>query len=139
MNETQIEDGQSHLTVFYRIKSLAADAPPFDQLQYREFTKTKSWEAQAKEAEDLAHTGCQLVSLSHSAKNVMSLKSQVMWYSNEAANVQYNFHYVKETSGDWEALVKKSLTYLNKYIAPHQLVHVSYYEGSHPNEPVDGE
>jgi hypothetical protein len=69
----------------------------------------------------------------------MSLKNQVLWYANDSASVQYSFHYVKETSGDWDALFKKSLSYLNKHIAPHQLVHVSFFEGAHPNEPVEGE
>ena len=139
MCETSTEEGESLMTVVYRVKSLAEDAAPFDHLQFREFTKTKSWESQAKEAEDFAKTGCDIVSLAHSAKNVLNLKNQVMWFANDSGNHAYNFQYFKETGGDWDSLVKKAVSYLNKYIAPHQLVHVSFYEATHPNELHDGE
>ena len=138
MQETTIEEGQSLILIWYRVASLSPEAAPFDELQFREFTKTKSWEAQAKEAEDFVSGGIEVVSLAHSAKNVMALKNQVIWFANKEGPA-YNFHYIKETSGDWDALIKKALSYLNKYIAPHQLVHVSFYEQAHPNEPVEGE
>ncbi len=138
MSETAIEDGESRIAVYYRTASLSPSAAPFDELQFREFTKTKSWEAQAKEAEDFVTGSVEVVALAHSAKNVMALKNQVVWFSHGEAQ-PYNFHYIKETSGDWDALVKKTFSYLNKYIAPHQLVHVSIFEQAHPNEPVDGE
>lgn len=73
MCESKQEEGVSHMTVFYRIRSTVENAAPFDHLQFRQFTKTKSWESQAKEAESFSKNGCQIVSLAHSAKNIMGL------------------------------------------------------------------
>jgi hypothetical protein len=73
MCETKQEEGVSLMTVFYRIRSIVENAAPFDQLQFHEFTKTKSWETQAKESESFSKNGCQIVSLAHSAKNIMGL------------------------------------------------------------------
>lgn len=35
--------------------------------------------------------------------------------------------------GDWNALASEVLTWLNQYVAPHQLISVSFHEEAHPN------
>jgi hypothetical protein len=62
-----------------------------------------------------------------------------MWFANDSSSDEHSFHYIKDSNGDWNAIIKKALAYLNKYIAPHQLIHVSLFEGSHPNLIDDGE
>lgn len=135
-NETKTDQGDNMITVVYRKKSLSNDAVPFDSLQAHQFDKNLQWESLGQAAQEFCN-GHHLVALTHTPKSVMNQKSQVAWYSNEGARSDYSFHYIKCHNGDWDALVKKAHSWLNRFVAPHQLVHVSMHEGSHPNKSED--
>lgn len=66
----------------------------------------------------------------------MDLKNSIMWYSNESGG-PYTFTTLRETDGDWDRLIREAHSFLNKYIAPHQLISVSFFEAQHPNVSND--
>ena len=134
MNENVIEEGNNQTTIFYRVKSDSESAIPFDQLQFHSFDTTKPWGALAVAGEAHANNGnTQVVSMTHTPKNIGGLNNQILWFSSEGLN-KYDFTNLTDSSGNWSALIKKTREYMNKFIAPHQLVHVSFYESTHPND-----
>jgi hypothetical protein len=69
MNETESEEGDNMLTIFYRQQSIQSGATPFDELKFMVFDNTKSWDI-------LNHTVVALsadkrvISVVHSPKNI---------------------------------------------------------------------
>lgn len=57
MNETQVEDGDNMLTVFYRTSSPTAEAMPLDNICYKLFDNTQQWEALVEELEKFSNDG----------------------------------------------------------------------------------
>lgn len=58
---------------------------------------------------------------------------QSLWYTNEQALNPTNYTLLNRHDADWEGLALNVKEYLNDFIAPHQLVSVSLFEESHPN------
>jgi len=81
---------------------------------------------------------CQTVAVTHTPRNVMHLRHSMVWYSKSSPAV-VSIKYLKNENGNWNELIKSASKFLNEYIAPHQLVHVDFFEDDHPNTPVDGD
>ena len=132
--ETSVEEGDNVLVLFYRKQSSSPGEMPLENLQFHIFDNTQGWEALADEAEDFAAKGTNMVSLTHTPKGVGQLCNQVMWFTREQGQGPYNITAFSDRSGDLKSLIEKTRSWLNKFIAPHQLVGVSFFENSHPND-----
>ena len=133
MNESEIEEGDNLLTVFYRQFPVGKDEVPL-VMQHTHFSQAKSWENLLKDA-DGKKSGCDIVSLTHSPKNVGSCNNQFMFYtkgSNEHGTPC--FKTLRRTDGNWQDLANELRDYCNTYIPPHTLISISLYEDKHPNE-----
>ena len=82
MNETQVPEGDNLLTIFYRLKSDVKGSVPFEELRYRAFDATQSWEVLNQDAETLAKKQ-NILSLTHTAKSIGDINTQYVWYSDD--------------------------------------------------------
>jgi len=74
MNETNVPDGDNLLTIFYRLKSDAEGSVPFEELRYRAFDATQSWETLNGDAETLSNKQ-NVVALTHTAKSIGNMNT----------------------------------------------------------------
>merc|ERR1712113_71191 len=133
MNETEIEEGDQMLTVFYRKKPIAEQELVFEDLKYEHFNQNHSWTRLQKEA-DSKLRGVDVISLQQSPKNIGSSQNQFMWYvkgSNTAGTAGQKL--LRREDGNWNELITEVKDWMNNYVAPHQLISVSLYEDAHEN------
>jgi len=133
MNETEIEEGDNMLTIFYRENPVAADAEVPLVLKHTHFKRSDPWDKLMTEADK--QRNCDIISFTHSAKNIGSCHNQFMFFvkgSNE--NGTPVFKLLKRDDGNWIDLVNEVRDWCNKYIPPHALISISLYEDEHPNE-----
>jgi len=133
-NETDIEDGDHVLTLFYRETPIANDSP-LDNIQFDAFDSLSSWDEQLAAANSFRAQGrqCNVIGLSRTPKNIGNARLQTIWYTNEQGHPDTSTKQIVRGDGNWEALADNVLSWLNEFIAPHQLVSVSFYEEMHPN------
>ena len=74
-----------------------------------------------------------ILSISRTPKNVGNARCQTAWYTSEPGSIDTFSTNISRGDGDWDALSDQVLDWLNSYVAPHQLISVSLYEESHPN------
>ena len=133
-NETDIEDGDNVLSIFYRKKSIVSDALPLDNIQFDAFNSQESWDSQLSRVNTFCAEGrVDIVSVSRTPKNVGGARCQTAWYTNEPGNAQTSSFVLSRFDNDWNALASEVHTFLNEYVAPHQLISVSLHEEAHPN------
>lgn len=139
--ETQIDHGENWIALFYRSQPIKEGSLPFDEIQFKKLDSMTKWDLQGKQLlkflnEDAG--SCQTVAVTHTPRNVMDLRHSMVWYS-KSAPAKVSVKYLKNENGDWRALIQSASKFLNEYIAPHQLVHVDFFEDLHPNKTVDGD
>lgn len=69
MNETEVEEGDQLLTVFYRKAPIEQGELDFEDLKFEHFNQNHSWAKLITEA-DSKKRGVDVVSLTHSPKNI---------------------------------------------------------------------
>merc|ERR1711974_316236 len=124
MNESEIEEGDNLLTVFYRNHAVGRDEVPL-VLQHTHFSQAHSWEKLLKDA-NAKKSGCDIVSLTHSPKNVGSCNNQFMFYTKGSSeHGTPTFKILRRDDGNWTDLANELRDYCNTYIPPHCLISVS--------------
>lgn len=73
----------------------------------------------------------EVISLTHTARNIGQINIQILWYLTSENKIQYTSKHLQGT-GDLPALLKEGLEYLNNHVAPHNLVSFSVFEDDHP-------
>lgn len=133
-NETDIEEGNHVLTLFYRETPIANDSP-LDNIQFDAFDSMRTWEEQLEAVNKfkVQDRNVNVIGVSRTPKNIGNARLQTIWYTNEQGNPDTHSKVIKRGDGNWEALSDNVLSWLNEFVAPHQLVSVSFHEGMHPN------
>ena len=132
-NETDIEEGDNVLTLFYRKQSIVSGDAPLVNLQFDSFNNQQSWDKQLKGLAALkAQRPVNMIAVSRTPKNVGNARCQTAWFTSElgAASDSTLIH---RGDGNWDALAQQVNEWLGRFIAPHQLRSVSMYEDAHPN------
>lgn len=68
----------------------------------------------------------------------MEIRNQMLFYAPSTTD-PVTIKYLSNEKGSWDELIAASVDYLNKFIPPHQLVSMDYFEDMHPNLPVNGD
>ena len=80
MNETEIEDGDNMLTVFYRKNSIRENDVPLADLEFHHFSQQSSWADLEKDAQSQMR-GVTPISLVQTAKNIGAARNQFLFYT----------------------------------------------------------
>ena len=133
MNETEIEEGDNVLTVFYRKDSITPNDVPLVDLAFHHFSQQRKWPDLEKDAQSQMR-GVSPISLIQTAKNIGGAHNQFLFYTkgsdpNGAATTKT----LRREDGDWASVISETKNYLNKFIPPHNLISVSFYEDEHEN------
>ena len=80
MNETEIEDGDNMLTVFYRKNSIQENDVPLADLEFHHFSQHRGWADLDKDAHSQMR-GVTPISLVHTAKNIGGARNQFLFYT----------------------------------------------------------
>lgn len=140
MNETECEEGDQLLTVFYRKAPIEEGELCFEDLKFEAFNQNHSWKKHLVEA-DSKRRGVDVVSLTHSPKNIGGSQNQYMWYAkgSNAAGTP-SFKTLTRGDGNWKELIEVDLRdWLNKFVPPHMLISISLYQDSHPDTDAETE
>ena len=76
--------------------------------------------------------------MTHTPKWIGDLNSQYVWYSDGHSDTPKQSTLISQEGKLWPELLLKLKHYLNQYIAPHSLISVSIWEGSHHIENTGG-
>lgn len=133
MNETECEEGDQLLTVFYRQAPIEQGELDFEDLKFEHFNQNQSWTKLLTGA-DAKRKGVDVVSLTHSPKNIGGSQNQFLWYARGSnASGTPSFKQLTREDGDWNQLIKVDLKdWLNKFVPPHMLISISLFHESHP-------
>ena len=134
MNETEIEEGDNVLTVFYRDNPIGKDEITFDNLKFNHFPQQHSWDDLICKDAVSFKSGKDVIGLIQTPKNIGGAHNQFMWYApgtNQAGTP--SFKVLKRDDGNWTELVGEVKDWLNKYVPPHMLCSVSLFEDAHEN------
>ena len=73
----------------------------------------------------------EVISLTHTARNIGQINIQILWY---IPSLNWNTYTCKHLSnhGDYDGLLSEAVHYLNDHVAPHNLVSFSAFEDDHP-------
>ena len=105
-NETDIEDGDNVITIFYRKKQIKADSIPLDNIAYEAFNNTQPWDRQLNAVNSYQKEGrpVNVISVSRTAKNVGDARCQSLWYTMDQGNVDTVSQVIPGGQGNWDAL-----------------------------------
>ena len=133
MNETEIEEGDNMLTVFYRNNPIESNEVPFEDLKFIHFNQQHSWEKLLQEAQS-KKSGVDLVHLIQTPKNIGQSHNQFMWHAkgSNAAGTP-TFKVLRREDGNWTELVGEVRDWMNRFVPPHMLISVSLFEDEHEN------
>ena len=98
INETEVEEGEQVLTLFYREKPLDRAELPMTGIQFKHFNQNVSWEKLLKEAESEGR-GVDLISLTQSPKNINDCRNQIMFYT--AGSGSSSQKTLRREDGNW--------------------------------------
>ena len=134
MNETEIEEGDNILTVFFRNIPIEQNEVTFDDLKFHHFPQAHSWEDLINKDGKYQAKSCDTVSMIQTPKNIGGMHNQFMFFTkgNNAAG-PVSFKVLRREDGNWDELVGEVKDWLNKYVPPHMLISVSLFEDAHEN------
>ena len=135
INETEVEEGEQVLTLFYREKPLDFSELPMTGIQFKHFNQNASWAKLLKDAESEGR-GVDLISLTHSPKNINDCRNQIMFYN--AGSGSSTQKTLRREDGNWPQLANEVRDWCNSYVPPHMLVSVSLYEDAHGEDSGTG-
>lgn len=123
------------LTLFYRKKAIYPGAAPLDHIKFESFNNQQSWDVQMSAANSFREQGrpVNIISVTRTPKNIGSGRCQTLWYTSEQGNTDTSCKVLSRGDGNWNQLSEQVRQWLNEFVAPHQLVSVSFYEDAHPN------
>jgi hypothetical protein len=135
MSENRKEDGDNTIAIVYRENSKENPADtPLDTIEFKIFDPQTPWESLFREFEDFSK-GRDILSLTHTAKNIGEGHYQTAWFTGTTAsnNGPYNVQIFDNEGVEWEEILESAVEWMNKHIAPHNLVNISIFEQEHPN------
>lgn len=108
-NETDIENGDNIITIFYRTQSIQADAMPLDNIQFEQFSTNMPWERQLKSANDFKVDGrtAETLAITRTPKNIGAARCQTAWYTSEAGNPDTHTSILNRADGNMEGLASQ--------------------------------
>lgn len=133
-NETGVEDADNVVAVFYR--SLPPkNSLPITQFQKKIYNNDKSWSELIEELK--AESAKEIISVCQTPKSVGGKRQQALCFSS-TPKVEQTYLFKGLTSSaqgeGFPSFVLAVTDWLNKNVAPHQLVSVSLFENDHPND-----
>lgn len=81
MNETEIEEGDNILTVFYRDIPIAKNELTFDDLKFHHFPQAHSWDDLINKDANYQRKGVDTVSLIQTPKNIGGVNNQFAFFT----------------------------------------------------------
>lgn len=73
----------------------------------------------------------EVLSLTHTPRNIGQINIQIMWYIPGQQRTTYAFKHFQD-KGDLQQVLYDSVNFLNGHVAPHNLVSISVFEDDHP-------
>jgi len=131
-SESQIEDGEHVIALVYKRETGSNGGLPLDTIEHNPFTDTMDWSELTQELEKMS--GHDVLSVTHTARNIGDRAEQIMWHFKEGAGHTVNTEVFTSEDRNWEGLVEQALHFLNSHVAPHQLVSISMTEEHIPND-----
>ena len=135
MSEDRKEDGDNVIALVYRENSKENPADtPLDTIDFKIFDQQNTWDVLFHEFEAFSK-GQDILSLTHTAKNIGEGHYQTAWYIGAGASSQpaVNVQIFDNEGVEWDEILGAAVEWMNKHIAPHNLVSISIFEEEHPN------
>lgn len=134
VSESAPQDGENVILVVFRehSKEIPSDVP-LDTLDAKIFDPQSSWEDLYQEFENWGK-GKDVLSLSHTAKNIGEGHIQTAWFTASTGHGPYNLQIFDNENVEWSDILGHAAGWMDSHIAPHQLVSISVFEENHPNE-----
>lgn len=103
-NETDIEEGDNVITLFYRTDPICAASLPPDDIQFDFGNNTAQWEAQMNNANGFSKDGrsVEVLSVSCSPKNIGNMRCQTVWHTAKDGHAGLTVHGISRSDGDWQ-------------------------------------
>jgi hypothetical protein len=136
MNETEVYEGDSIVNVIYRNKSNDETATPCSHFDYKKYDVNMGWiDLFASAHNDFGAQDKQVLNLQHCPKSVGTKQHQVLFFTPGKTTEKVQVKDLLSTSC-WSNFCKDIETFLNKFVAPHQLISISIFEDRHPNKEM---
>ena len=118
------------MTLFYREKSVVEDELPLDDIKFSAGDRQSSWEQPLQTANNFLYNGQTptILSITRTPKNIGNARNQTIWYTASPGSPSTFCTTLSRGDADWEKLATDVQEWLNTYIAPHQLVSISFHE-----------
>ena len=78
-NETNVEEGEAVLILFYR-EEKDSSMTSLEDLKYSIERNVDDWDVQHQRLLKLTSSRCEVVALTHTAKNIGQLNVEIIWY-----------------------------------------------------------
>jgi len=102
-------------------------------MSFKIFDITQSWPNLYIDFEQFSK-GKDICGLTHTAKNVGEAHSQLTFFlEGSAARGACSLQIFEDNNVAWDDMLSTCIGWLNKHVAPHQLVSISCFEQDHPN------
>lgn len=132
-SETQIEDGDSVIVVFYKTEVDPTMNTDLSNLKFHIAKGLQTWdEIYEAELKGLVAKRTDVVAFTHTARNIGQINVEIIWYLPSSLNYEYTARRF-ESRSSMDEVVNMASDYLNQFVAPHQLNSISVFEEDHPN------
>lgn len=129
-HETSMKVPDTEVVVYYR-KNVEGAFQSLDKLAFKLVRNLKQWDELCLEAQKDVSQGKDVISLTHSPKNIGQLNCYIIWYlptTDSSACTVKQF----STVGDWNGLLRNVVNYMNSHVIPSQMISLSIFEEDHP-------
>jgi hypothetical protein len=134
-----VEDGmdpENEVVLFYRKDSINPGEAPLDNIQFSSGNPSHSWARQEEVANSFRFQDrpVDTIAVVRTPKAVGNARIQSLWYTSEQTLSENFSKLINRADGDWDGLANNVKEFLNDFIAPHQLISITLFEESHPNQ-----
>ena len=129
-------DPENELVLFYRKDSIQPGTSPLDNIQIQSFNAQQSWSKLEEQANGFRFQDRPVDTLAivRTPKAVGNARIQSLWYTSEQTTAESFSKLINRADGDWDGLANNVKEFLNDFVAPHQLISITLFEESHPNQ-----
>lgn len=131
-SESQLDSGDHVIALVYKKETGSDGGVPLDTVEALPFADTMDWSDLTHALENVS--GHDVLSVTHTARNIGDRAEQIMWHYKEGAGHTVNTEVFTSEDRNWEGLVEQALHFMNTHVAPHQLVSISMTEEHIPND-----
>lgn len=133
-NETTTVDADAVLTVIFKKMQEPDMTTPLSGLQYHLIKNTVDWDVQYQEFTQILAQPCEVVALTHTARNIGQINIQILFYlpGRGGRNTYTAKHFETKGQDDISLVLDQALLYVNTYVTPQNLVSFSVFEDDHP-------